>query len=304
MIGLSLEIGAAAAIFNPMSRRSHPFQPPSSRSGCRAAALVAAPFATLLAGMAPAAAVERVDTVGGDLSLVVGRVHGDRAELGLVIALKPGWKTYWRTPGDAGIPPRIALSGGAASDLAVAYPVPHRFGAADAPSLGYSGTVTLPMTVHLADPARPTQLAVSVKLGVCNDICVPVIEDLMVTVGGDAGGASPAVLERARRAVPVAVKPGAPLAVTSVVRADAELPAVEVEIDPGPDGPVADVFVEAGDDWALPQPTRLGDAGGRSRWRVVLADPPAGRPVDGAELTLTVVGAGHAAEQHVTVPSR
>ncbi len=29
---------------------------------------------------------------------------------GVEIKLAPGWKTYWRYPGDSGIPPRIAFS--------------------------------------------------------------------------------------------------------------------------------------------------------------------------------------------------
>lgn len=246
----------------------------------------------------------RVETMGGSLALVLGRVVGDRAELGLVITLKPGWKTYWRTPGDAGIPPRLELEGDAARDLAVAYPAPHRFGAADAPSLGYSGSVTLPIAVRLADPTKPARLALSVKLGVCNDICVPVIERLTVDVGPGARPLGAAAVERAAKRVPRPLSPGAPLSVVSVQRADAADPAIEVEVLPGSDGPVADLFVEAGADWALPQPTRLADAGNRSRWRIVLADAPKGHAIDGAPLTLTVVGASQAGEQAIAVPAR
>lgn len=278
----------------------------SHRAASGAAARAACLLATLTFAPSPALAErgsDRVETMGGSLSLVVGRVTGDQAELGLVIALKPGWKTYWRTPGDAGIPPRLTLDGGAARDLTVAYPVPHRFGAADAPSLGYSDAVTLPISVRLTDPARPTHLALSVKLGLCNDICVPVIERLAVDVPPGGRGAA-AAIDRAAKLVPRPLQPGAPLSVAAVRRADAADPAIEVEIDPGAAGPVTDVFVEAGEDWALPQPTRLGDADGRSRWRIVLADPPSGHAIVGAALTLTIVGAAAAGEQVVTVPAR
>lgn len=278
----------------------------SRRATFATAARAACFLATLSLTASPAVAdrgSDRVETMGGSLSLVVGRVTGDRAELGLVIALKPGWKTYWRTPGDAGIPPRLTLDGGAARDLAVAYPVPHRFGDADAPSLGYSDAVTLPISVRLTDPTRPTRLALAVKLGVCNDICVPVIERLAVDVPSGGRGAAVAI-DRAAKLVPRPLKPGAPLAVAAVRRADAAAPAIEVEINPGDAGPVADVFVEAGEDWALPQPTRLADAEGRSRWRIVLADPPAGRAIEGTALTLTIVGASAAGEQVVVVPAQ
>lgn len=278
----------------------------SHRAAFGAAARAACVLATLSLAASPAFAErgsDRVETMGGTLRLVVGRVAGDRAELGLVIALKPGWKTYWRTPGDAGIPPRLTLEGGGARDLAVAYPVPHRFGDADAPSLGYSDAVTLPISVRLTDPAKPTRLALSVKLGVCNDICVPVIERLAVDLGPGSRDAA-AAIDRAAKLVPRPLQPGAPLSVAAIRRADAADPAIEVEIAPGDAGPVSDVFVEAGDDWALPQPTRLVDVDGRSRWRIVLADPPQGHAIDGAALTLTIVGAAAAGEQVVTVPPR
>jgi suppressor for copper-sensitivity B len=303
-------------------RPPRPFRPAAVAVAAPAGVLAAVLAAALAAAAPPAVAAslsavplsvagvvgpgDRVDLPSGTLRLQPGAVNGATAELGLTLALKPGWKTYWRTPGDAGIPPRIDLGATAVNvaGLDVAYPAPHRFGAADAPSLGYSGTVTLPLTVHLADPARPARVVLSVMLGVCRDICVPVTEEIVAEIVPGASGAASAVIAAARRAVPHPVAAGAPLSVVALSRADAADPVVLLDIDPGPDGPVGDVFVEAGDDWVLPQPTRVGDVGGRSRWRVVLADAPAGRPVAGAELTVTILGAGRATEQRVTVPAR
>jgi DsbC/DsbD-like thiol-disulfide interchange protein len=262
---------------------------------------ITAALAVSALAISPVAAADRVDTAGGDLRLAVGRVAADHAELGLTLDLKPGWKTYWRTPGDSGIPPRIGLADGTPGELAVAYPTPHRFGPADAPSLGYSGRVTLPITVRYAAGQKPARLAVAVKLGVCNEICIPVIEDLTVDVRSGAA-ATVAAIDAARRTVPAAATAGGPLSVASVRRADAADPAIEVEILGDAGGKVADVFAEAGDDWALPQPARLADADGRSRWRLVLADPPSGHAIDGATVTLTIVGTRGAVEQAVDVP--
>jgi len=274
---------------------------PRSRASTPRAILAAAALVASVAAVSPVAAADRVDTAGGALQLAVGRVTADHAELGLTFDLKPGWKTYWRTPGDSGIPPRIALADHAAGELAVAYPTPHRFGPADAPSLGYSGRVTLPLTVRYAAGQKPARLAVAVKLGVCNEICIPVIEDLTVDVR-PGPATTVAAIDTARRAVPAAATSGGPLSVLSVRRADAADPAIEVEILGDASGKVADVFAEAGDDWALPQPSRLADADGRSRWRLVLADAPSGHAIDGATVTLTIVGARGAVEQAVVVP--
>src|SRR5690349_3234110 len=62
------------------------------------------------------------------VSAVTGTGTLDRIPLGLDIKLKPGWKTYWRSPGDAGFPPVLTFDGSEnVAKAEMAYPTPHRF---------------------------------------------------------------------------------------------------------------------------------------------------------------------------------
>src|SRR5438552_1656004 len=54
--------------------------------------------------------------------------NADTIQVGLQFELRPGWKTYWRSPGDAGFPPRGDWSRSSnVADVSVAWPAPERF---------------------------------------------------------------------------------------------------------------------------------------------------------------------------------
>ena len=91
------------------------------------------------------------------------------------IDLKPGWKTYWLDPGDAGVPPTLDVS--ASSNVASAelsFPAPQRFDDGFAKWAGYDGPVSFPVAFALADPKQPATIEAKVFLGICETICVPV----------------------------------------------------------------------------------------------------------------------------------
>ncbi len=92
---------------------------------------------------------------------------------GLHITLAPGWKTYWRAPGDAGIPPELDWSGSRnLAGMSFHWPVPKVFHQNGLRSIGYSGEVLLPMELV---PDGPGTIALSAELsiGVCEDVCMP-----------------------------------------------------------------------------------------------------------------------------------
>jgi DsbC/DsbD-like thiol-disulfide interchange protein len=106
---------------------------------------------------------------------------------GLSIALAPGWKTYWRNPGDAGIPPRFDWSGSEnVEGVAVVWPRPHAFDSFGMRTLGYKHEVTLPLMVTPKDPALPVILRLGFDYGVCADICVPAHDTLTLTIAPGA----------------------------------------------------------------------------------------------------------------------
>jgi DsbC/DsbD-like thiol-disulfide interchange protein len=113
---------------------------------------------------------------------------------GLRLRLAPGWKTYWRAPGAAGIPPEFHWDGseniGAA---ALHWPVPHVFYQSGMRSIGYLDQVVIPIEVTPAAPGTPVRLAGTVDIGICHDICVPATVPFDVTLPGD-GDRDPAIM--------------------------------------------------------------------------------------------------------------
>lgn len=94
---------------------------------------------------------------------------------GLSIRLAPGWKTYWRAPGDGGIPPSFNWSGSSnIHSVDVRFPVPDVFYQNGMRSIGYADMVTFPLIIETGDPTAPIHLRGEIELGVCEEICVPV----------------------------------------------------------------------------------------------------------------------------------
>lgn len=92
----------------------------------------------------------------------------------LRLTLDPGWKTYWRAPGDAGIPPQFNWSGSRnLSALAVNWPTPDVFDQNGMRSIGYSDQVVLPLQIAPSQMGQPITLKGKITIGVCKDICVP-----------------------------------------------------------------------------------------------------------------------------------
>ncbi|MFM7336298.1 MAG: protein-disulfide reductase DsbD domain-containing protein [Tabrizicola sp.] len=90
------------------------------------------------------------------------------------LQLAPGWKTYWRSPGDAGIPPSFDWSGSEnVKSVRIHWPAPAVFLANGMQTIGYHDQLILPLEVLPIDPAKPIRLDVRMELGVCDEICLP-----------------------------------------------------------------------------------------------------------------------------------
>ena len=102
-------------------------------------------------------------------------VEGAKSYLaGVELILGEGWKTYWRTPGDAGVPPSFDWAGSVNLDRAeVLYPAPVRMHEPAAETIGYRKSVVFPVEVVPADAGKPLELHLTVAFGICRDICIP-----------------------------------------------------------------------------------------------------------------------------------
>jgi DsbC/DsbD-like thiol-disulfide interchange protein len=121
------------------------------------------------------------------------------------LQLAPKWKTYWRSPGDAGIPPIFDWSGSQnVKSVRVLWPSPTVFHTNGMQTIGYHDAVILPVEVVARDASKPVVLRAKVDLGVCKDICMPA----EVAVAGALGipGAPDARIRDALRALPISAK--------------------------------------------------------------------------------------------------
>lgn len=138
------------------------------------------------------------------------------------LTLAPGWKTYWRSPGDAGIPPTFDWSGSQnVKAVRLHWPSPQVFEANGMQTIGYHDRLVLPVEVTPEDPSRPVRLSVEMSLGVCDEICMPASLDLSADL--TSTGAPDA-------AIRAALKSGATAA------GDAGVSAVSCRVDPIDDG--------------------------------------------------------------------
>lgn len=161
------------------------------------------------------------ETAHGSAALIDGGSEGDRLRAGVDIRLAPGWKTYWRVPGDSGVPPTFDWSG--SSNLAAAevrWPAPVRFEDAFGHNIGYKRRVVFPVTVTPENPDRPVRLALTLDYAACREVCVPARAELAVTLGdGPADPAQQALVERFAETVPKPPDQVTGLAVTEVAMA-------------------------------------------------------------------------------------
>lgn len=116
----------------------------------------------------------------------------------LHLRLAPGWKTYWRAPGDAGIPPVFDWRGTRnLKAVEVLWPAPVIFHQSGLRSVGYVDEVVIPLRIDLADPTRDARLRAIVDIGVCEDVCVPMrlrVSAELPASGGRLDGAIAAAL--------------------------------------------------------------------------------------------------------------
>ena len=147
--------------------------------------LALAPVAAPAAGSDPV----RTETVEARLLAAEDGVAPDAGRLsaGLHLALEDGWKTYWRSPGEIGLPPEIDWAASEnVADLRMLWPAPTRFRAFDIENFGYAHEVLFPLEVTLERPGEPARIALDVDLLVCSDVCVP--ETVALTLDLPAGG--------------------------------------------------------------------------------------------------------------------
>ena len=222
---------------------------------------------------------------------------------GIAFQLQPGWKTYWRTPGDSGVPPRFDFSKSDNIDaVTVLWPAPAKFDdGAGGHSMGYHDQIVLPLRIVTKNADKPVTLRAEINYAVCEKLCIPVeanAELAFTSVASTQDGALSAALDTVPK--PANVGDPNPLTIRDVKRDGKSTVWVDVV---APDTGKLDLFVEGPTpDWALPVPVLLEHGPpGVKRFAFELDGLPPGANPEGAALKLTLVGGDRSYEFNVNL---
>ena len=211
---------------------------------------------------------------------------------GIAFQLQPGWKTYWRTPGDSGVPPRFDFSKSENIEaVTVLWPAPTKFDdGAGGHSMGYHDQLVLPLRIVAKNTDRPVTLRADISYAVCDKLCIPVeanAELAFTSVASTQDGALSAALDTVPK--PANVGDPNPLTIRDVKREGKSTVLVDVAT---PDAKEVSLFVEGPTpDWGLPVPNLLQHGPpGVKRFAFELDGLPPGVNPAGAALKLTLVG--------------
>ncbi len=222
---------------------------------------------------------------------------------GVAFQLQPGWKTYWRTPGDCGVPPRFDFS---KSDnveaVTVLWPAPKKFDdGAGGVSLGYHDQIVLPLRIVAKNVDKPVTLRAEINYAVCEKLCIPVDAKAELAFNSVASTEDPALFA-ALDTVPKPANVGDPnpLTIRDVKREGKDHVLVDVVT---PDERAVSLFVEGPTpDWGLPVPKPVEPSPpGVKRFSFQLDGVPPGVNPDGAALKLTLVGGERSYEFNINL---
>jgi len=115
-------------------------------------------------------------------------VNQNQQQFGLQFKLKKDWKIYWRSPGDAGFPPRPDWSASKnIKSVDMSWPVPERFSVLGLETLGYKNEVVFPLNAGITNPGENTTLSTTVDYLTCAEICIPYTANLKLTLAAGQG---------------------------------------------------------------------------------------------------------------------
>jgi len=265
--------------------------------------LVGAVFAPV---PALAAATEWVDSDFSQIRLIAG--WGDQKGLraGLQIRLDEGWKTYWRSPGDSGIPTQIDWSGSKNTrSLILHHPIPYRIDAYGYQSLVYKNQVVLPVRFEKSQAGETVHIKAIVDYAVCKNICVPLhaelsldLDDSLMTSAADQ--AHGRLIDRYAARVPT-TGPRDDLSVQSVAlegEAGAELLKVVIAARQPMSAP--GLIVEAPSPFAFGLPVFV-DEGNRTIASISINGGKSRKSLRGQSVTLTVYDGTTGIERAVVI---
>lgn len=210
---------------------------------------------------------------------------------GVQLRMNSGWKTYWKNPGDSGVPPSFDWTGSKNLRHAeLLYPAPHSFAEANGTAIGYDDEVVFPVKLTPEREGEAIELKLAFSYGLCKDLCVPNDVRLDLVLSPEIGKGDAALIGSFLARVP---KPGKQGLLPELAGVEAKLEAnppeliVDTVFPPGATG--TDLFIDAGDVF-IPASKPLGPLdGGKQRFAITFATPSEASVVKGKSLAMTLV---------------
>ena len=215
---------------------------------------------------------------------------------GVHLQMAKGWKTYWRSPGDAGVPPTFDWSGSTnLKNIRIKWPAPTKYKDEYSTSIGYKHEVILPVEITAKDKNKPVDIKLRFAYGICADICVPVEKKLNLTIPTHQSGYK-SLLSGYRKMVPMPVKTTGKIVNGFSIKKIAinlkgKKPSIIIDARIPADTKKAELYVEASNGFYLPMPSgEKTSTGNDHRFLIDLtkSDPPKG--LVGQTLALTLIG--------------
>ncbi|MCF6199303.1 MAG: hypothetical protein L3J67_07895 [Hyphomicrobiaceae bacterium] len=234
----------------------------------------------------------RTRIIAGDSNFSASRT----TYAGVHLQIAPGWKTYWRSPGDVGVPPSFDWSGSRnLKNIRIKWPAPKAYKDAYSTSIGYKHEVILPLEITAKDKSKPVDVKLRFAYGICADICVPVETKLKLTIPTRQSGFK-TLLSRYQSRVPKSVKStGKVINGFSIRKVTVNLkgkrPRITIDASVPDHTKKAELFAEASNGFYLPLP--IGErpsAGNRRRFHIDLTKSDPVQQLRGKILALTLVG--------------
>ncbi|CAH1655494.1 DsbC/DsbD-like thiol-disulfide interchange protein [Hyphomicrobiales bacterium] len=221
-------------------------------------------------------------------------------EVIVTIALQPGYKTYWRTPGDSGVPPTFDWSKSEnLGSVTVKWPAPKWFFDGSGYAIGYGGRARFPVSVVAQDKDKPLVLKLSLDYAVCKDICIPAKAEANLRLPAAGEAVSLPLVDPFAANLPRRVGLGEAVDGIAIAAVEGPVKALVVKARIPQEGgsPVdSNLFVEGPEGWLFGKPEREALEGGEMRFSVPLSDKPKHVSATKIPLLLTLVVAGRSIE--------
>ncbi|MGL4437674.1 MAG: protein-disulfide reductase DsbD domain-containing protein [Bosea sp. (in: a-proteobacteria)] len=239
----------------------------------------------VLLALPVAARAESVDSGWSQAShsavrLVAGGRNSDGAyRIGVEIRMKEGFKTYWRMPGDAGVPPVFDWTASEnLGSVSVRWPAPQRYVDGGVTTIGYKDRVVFPVVIRAADTGKPTTTTLKLDYAVCERICIPAKADVVLKLPAAPDTAHTADLDAFRALVPRTKEAGKLDDKLGLISA-AFLPekgqkSVDVTVAVPPGAVLDDAFLEGPDGWLFGTPKVIQSENDKLILRVPIDDRP------------------------------